>query len=94
MDIDGTGNEHQKDIACPLPETPPLANLVSSHSMADLNYICTYSLYCFLCSNGGELLICDKCSRAICLGQCLAIPGPPTSRYKDNDKLFICPACH
>ena len=46
MDVDGTSNElneHQKDIACRLPETSPLPDLVSSRSMADLNYIFTYS---------------------------------------------------
>lgn len=51
MDVDGTANEDQKDIACPLPETSPespladdAADLVStSRPMADLNYIFTYS---------------------------------------------------
>jgi hypothetical protein len=41
MDVDGTGNKHQKDIAYPFPQVSP--NHVSSCSMADLSYIFTYS---------------------------------------------------
>ncbi|KAH9017859.1 hypothetical protein EDB85DRAFT_2201432 [Lactarius pseudohatsudake] len=51
--------------------------------------------YCFICGNGGDLMMCNTCSRSICIGsdtQCLDLPA--TSRYQDEDVSFICPACH
>ncbi|KAH8976756.1 hypothetical protein EDB86DRAFT_2839264 [Lactarius hatsudake] len=51
--------------------------------------------YCFICGNGGALMMCNSCSRSICIGsdtQCLDLPA--TSRYQDEEVSFICPACH
>ncbi|KAH9048596.1 hypothetical protein EDB83DRAFT_2522864 [Lactarius deliciosus] len=51
--------------------------------------------YCFICGNGGALMMCNSCSRSICIGsdtQCL--DRPATSRYQDEDVSFICTACH
>ncbi|KAF8274700.1 hypothetical protein EI94DRAFT_1695829 [Lactarius quietus] len=57
------------------------------------------SLYCFMCGNGGELVMCNKCSRTICIGsdtQCLGLPETQEStlHYKDQAVSFICPPCH
>ncbi len=50
--------------------------------------------YCFMCGNGDELVMCDKCSRAICVGpdaQCLR---PVNLEYKNVNVSFMCPPCH
>lgn len=48
-----------------------------------------------MCGNGGRLMMCNNCSRSICIGrntECLGLPE--TSRYEDDDVFFICPPCH
>jgi hypothetical protein len=52
-----------------------------------------------MCGNGGEVVLCDECSRSICIGsntQCLGLPKTQEStlHYKDPAVLFVCPPCH
>src|SRR5216684_4656632 len=47
------------------------------------------SQFCYVCLNGGDLLCCDNCPRAICVRHLVIPPNAiqPSSR-------FLCVACH
>jgi hypothetical protein len=48
-----------------------------------------------MCGNGGHLLLCSNCPRAICIGpntECLGLPV--TSHFEDDDVSFPCLLCH
>ena len=47
--------------------------------------------WCYSCIDGGDLMLCDVCDRAMCTTRCMEIPVP----IAQCEKLcFICPSCH
>ncbi|THH05935.1 hypothetical protein EW146_g9766 [Bondarzewia mesenterica] len=47
-----------------------------------------YSLWCYICHNGGCLMDCSCCSRTVCT-MCVQFPEIPNA-----DVIFVCPHCH
>jgi hypothetical protein len=66
---------------------------VSNHSFLNI-YLLTASLqWCYSCIDGGNLVMCDLCDRAICTTRCLKFPIEFTEVKKSNLG-FACPTCH
>ena len=44
--------------------------------------------------DGGKLVICDLCDRAICMTRCITLPLNYEDLTSAKDLSFACPTCH
>ena len=57
-----------------------------------IQYSTDFLQWCCSCGDGGSLLDCNSCERAVC-GSCLTIPRC-SELIKEPDIKFVCMACH
>ena len=50
--------------------------------------------WCYSCMDGGMLVICDLCNRAICMTRCITLPLNYEDLTSAKNLSFACPTCH
>ena len=54
-------------------------------------HIFNFWQWCYSCLDGGDLIICDLCARAICMDRCIKFD----LKFEELDPYkFVCPSCH
>lgn len=100
-----SANARTRDIimSSPLPITPPQAmrDLPAGHTVREadvrnlsilLLLLFTLAQWCYSCVDGGNLIVCNLCARALCT-KCIQLPISYEDLAKSN-YWFACPTCH
>jgi hypothetical protein len=63
--------------------------------LSSMLYVIMRFQWCYSCVDGGDLIICDFCDRAMCTTRCLGLPDKLTFKTLTRRGIyFICPTCH